>query len=95
MAELADDPTITSALKNLDGWRREGDELVCDREFPDFAAAIGFVNAVAERAEAANHHPDLRVHGWNKVELRLSTHSAGGITGADLDMAAVLASIES
>jgi 4a-hydroxytetrahydrobiopterin dehydratase len=95
MAELADDPTITSALQSLDGWRREGDELVCDREFEDFAAALRFVNAVGERAEAANHHPDIRIHGWNKVELRLSTHSAGGITPADLDMAGTLASIGS
>ena len=45
-----------------------------------------FVNAVAERAEAANHHPDIDIR-WNTVTLRLSTHSAGGLTQADLDMA--------
>ena len=45
--------------------------------FADFAAAIAFVNRVAELAEAANHHPDILVHGWNKVRLTLSTHSAG------------------
>ncbi len=92
MAELVDDQTIATALEGLDGWRHEGDELVCDRQLADFAAAIDYVNAVAARAEAANHHPDLRVHGWNNVELRLSTHSAGGITQADLDLARQLGS---
>jgi 4a-hydroxytetrahydrobiopterin dehydratase len=56
-------------------------------ELADFAAAIAFVNRVAEVAEAANHHPDIELHGWNKVRLRLSTHSEGGVTAADLDMA--------
>jgi 4a-hydroxytetrahydrobiopterin dehydratase len=48
---------------------------------------MAFVNRVAEAAEAANHHPDILVHGWNKVRLTLSTHSEGGITGNDLEMA--------
>lgn len=63
MAEPADDRTIAAALRELDGWRREGDELVCDRTFADFRAAVAYVNAVAEKAEAANHHPDIRIHG--------------------------------
>ena len=54
----------------------------------DFAAAIGFVDRVAGLAEAANHHPDILVHGYNRVRLTLSTHSAGGLTAADFDMAA-------
>ncbi len=56
--------------------------------FADFAQAIAFVNRVAEAAEAANHHPDITVHGWNKVRLELSTHSEGGLTEADFGMAA-------
>ena len=56
--------------------------------FADFAQAIAFVNRVAEAAEAANHHPDITVHGWNKVRLELSTHSQGGLTEADFGMAA-------
>ena len=67
--------------------RREGDALVRDFEFADFAGAMAFVNRVAEAAEAANHHPDILVHGWNRVRLTLSTHSEGGLTQADLDMA--------
>ena len=60
------------------GWRREGDALVRDLEFPDFRAAIGFVGRVAEAAEAADHHPDILVHGYRRVRLTLTTHSAGG-----------------
>jgi 4a-hydroxytetrahydrobiopterin dehydratase len=50
--------------------------------------AIALVNRVAEVAEAQNHHPDILVHGWNKVRLELSTHSEGGLTDADFEMAA-------
>ena len=71
-------------------WREEGDALVTDLEFPDFQAAIAYVNRVAEVAEEVNHHPDLLVHGWNKVRLTLSTHSAGGLTDADRALAARL-----
>ena len=53
----------------------------------DFAAAMAFVNRVADAAEEANHHPDILVHGWNKVRLTLSTHSEGGLTEADLALA--------
>ena len=71
----------------LDGWRREGDSIARDFQFADFAGAMTFVNRVAEAAEAANHHPDILVHGWSKVRLTLSTHSAGGITASDLALA--------
>lgn len=57
-------------------------------KFEDFAQALAFVNRVADVAEAANHHPDILLHGWNKVSLELSTHSEGGLTEADFEMAA-------
>ncbi|MGH2878259.1 MAG: 4a-hydroxytetrahydrobiopterin dehydratase [Solirubrobacteraceae bacterium] len=69
-------------------WQRAGDAIEREYKLADFAAAIAFVNRVAECAEQANHHPDIKLHGWNKVRLRLSTHSEGGVTQADLDMAA-------
>jgi 4a-hydroxytetrahydrobiopterin dehydratase len=69
-------------------WRREGESLVRDYEFKDFAAAMAFVNKVADAAEEANHHPDILVHGWNKVRLVLTTHSEGGLTENDHKMAA-------
>lgn len=68
-------------------WRREHDEIVLDRQFADFAAAIAFVDRVAEAAEVAAHHPDILVHGWNNVRLRLTTHEAGGLTERDFDLA--------
>ncbi len=69
------------------GWARDGGTIVREYKFADFATAIAFVDRVAELAEAANHHPDILVHGWNKVRLQLSTHSEGGLTGADFALA--------
>ncbi len=71
-------------------WRREGDALVREWTLANFADAMAFVNRVADAAEAANHHPDILVHGWNKVRLTISTHSEGGITAADFDLAATV-----
>ncbi len=68
-------------------WSREGNAIVREWTFPDFAAALAFVDAVGAAAERANHHPDILLHGWNKVALTLSTHSEGGLTQADFDLA--------
>jgi 4a-hydroxytetrahydrobiopterin dehydratase len=83
---LLSDDQVTAGLEGTE-WRREGETIVRDWRFADFAAAIAFVERVAEVAEASNHHPDILVHGWNKVQLTLSTHSEGGITAADLALA--------
>ena len=64
-------------------WREEGEALVRDFEFANFRDALAFVNRVADVAEEANHHPDILIHGWNKVRLTLSTHSEGRITDND------------
>ena len=74
-------------------WREEGAAIVRDYEFKDFAEALAFVNRVGEEAEAANHHPDILVHGWNKVRLTLSTHSEGRVTDADHAMAERIAGL--
>ena len=71
-------------------WREQDSSLVRDYEFEDFAQAMAFVNRVAAAAEEANHHPDILVHGWNKVRLTLSTHSEGGVTEADHALAAAI-----
>ena len=86
MAERLTDDEVRQGLEGSP-WRREGDAIVRDFEVGDFAAAMAFVNAVAGLAEAANHHPDILIHGWNKVRLTLSTHSADGLTQSDLDLA--------
>lgn len=76
--------------QHLDGiqWRRDGNAIVRELELSDFAATIALLDRVAALAEAANHHPDMLVHGWNKLRLTLSTHSQGGLTGADFALAA-------
>jgi 4a-hydroxytetrahydrobiopterin dehydratase len=86
MAEILGDDEITSRLRPL-AWEREGDEIVRERRFENFAEAIAFVNQVAEVAEDANHHPDIFLHGWNKVRLSLTNHAAGGLTDADFAVA--------
>jgi 4a-hydroxytetrahydrobiopterin dehydratase len=68
-------------------WSREDDAIMREASFEDFEGAVAFVNDVAEAAEAANHHPDILVHDYNQVRLTLSTHSEGGITDADLELA--------
>jgi 4a-hydroxytetrahydrobiopterin dehydratase len=68
-------------------WRQEEQSLVRDYEFKDFVAAMAFVNRVADVAEEVNHHPDILLHGWNKVRLTLTTHSQGGLTDNDYAMA--------
>jgi len=68
-------------------WRREGTELVKQVKRNGFAGALAFVNEVGALAEAANHHPDIDIR-WDTVTLRLSTHSAGGLTEKDLALAA-------
>ena len=85
---LLGDSGIRQRLAAVPEWRAgERSEIVRDLSFADFAAAIAFVNRVAAVAEAANHHPDILVHGWNKVRLTLSTHSQGGLTDADFQLA--------
>jgi 4a-hydroxytetrahydrobiopterin dehydratase len=89
MATLSD-AEIEQRLADLPGWRREGDEIVHEATLADFAAAIALVDRVAQLAEAANHHPDILVHGYNGVRLALSTHSEGGLTAADFELAGAI-----
>ena len=87
MEELLTLEEIRSLLDRLPGWEQDGNEIMWRHRAPNFAAAISLVNAVAELAEKANHHPDILVQCCN-VELFLSTPSAGGLTSRDFDLAA-------
>ena len=87
MPEPMPDAQIADALKGLPGWRREGDQILRDFEFPDFVAALGFIVQVGTLAERADHHPGI-VNTYNQVTLALSSHDAGGITDRDLRLAA-------
>jgi 4a-hydroxytetrahydrobiopterin dehydratase len=70
-----------------DGWSEVDNALEREFRFTDFRAAIDFVNRVAELAEERNHHPDITIHGYRHVTLRWSTHTAGGITDLDRELA--------
>jgi 4a-hydroxytetrahydrobiopterin dehydratase len=83
---LLSDAQIEQQLRGSE-WQREGNAIVRDYELADFVAAIELVQRVARKAEEANHHPDILVHGWNKVRLTLSTHSERGLTAADFALA--------
>jgi 4a-hydroxytetrahydrobiopterin dehydratase len=85
MAVLGDDE-ITKRLADLDGWERDGDALKRQLKFEDFQASVDFVNRVTPVAEDMNHHPDICI-SWNTVDLTLSTHSEGGITENDFELA--------
>jgi 4a-hydroxytetrahydrobiopterin dehydratase len=84
--EVLDHRTVDAALADGMVWERQGDELVKTRRGRDFADALTYVNAVGALAEEMDHHPDIDIR-WNTVTLRLTTHSEGGLTRLDLDLA--------
>jgi 4a-hydroxytetrahydrobiopterin dehydratase len=81
------DDQIQARLETLDGWTRTADSIRKDFSLDTFDTAIQFVNDVAQLAEEADHHPDIDIR-YNHVTLTLSTHSAGGLTSRDFDLAA-------
>ncbi len=77
---------IRSALKTLEGWEHEGNEIRRTFRLKDFTRAMGFVTSVALAAERMNHHPDIDIR-WNIVTFSCSTHSEGGVTEKDITLA--------
>jgi 4a-hydroxytetrahydrobiopterin dehydratase len=86
MAVLSDDE-IGRRLEEAEGWERDGDSITRKFKFDDFKGSVDFVNRITEPAEEMNHHPDLSV-SWDTVTVSLSTHSQGGITENDFQLAA-------
>jgi 4a-hydroxytetrahydrobiopterin dehydratase len=88
MAELLSAEQVEAALKDkLPAWKREGDEIVRAVKADTFAGGIRLVDQVAVVADEMDHHPDIDIR-WTKITFRLSTHSAGGLTENDLNLAA-------
>ena len=85
MRQLSEEQ-VRRELSALPGWEVSGGRVEKEYRFRDFRDSIAFVNRVAERAEAADHHPDLTVR-WNRVRVTLSTHSVGGLTDKDVALA--------
>lgn len=87
MAELLSDTEISEFLDSHPDWERKGKTISRTFEFEDFNESLGFVVRVGLKAERMFHHPDIDVR-WNKVTLSLSTHSEGGLTEMDTELAA-------
>lgn len=87
MSSLLQENEIAEKLASVPGWSRRDNEIQREFRFPDFVGSLRFVNEVGALAEEAGHHPDIDIR-WNKVLLRLSTHSKGGLTEADFALAA-------
>ncbi len=83
---MLSDEQVDAALADLAGWERVDNALRRSVKFPAFLDGIDAVRRVAERAEAADHHPDIDIR-WRTVSFTLSTHSEGGITQKDLELA--------
>jgi 4a-hydroxytetrahydrobiopterin dehydratase len=90
--ELLTEDEIASRLGGVPGWTRDGSSIIATVARSDFRDALLFVGAVGYLAEQADHHPDVLIQ-WNKVTLTLSTHSAGGLTGRDFDLAAKISAL--
>ncbi len=85
MALLGDDE-IRQRLEHLDGWERAGDSISKQFKLKDFVGSVEFVDRLVEPAEEMNHHPDLEV-SWNRVTVSITTHSQGGLTENDFELA--------
>ena len=85
MARL-DEAEIEERLEALEGWSREGDAVVKKFDCGDFAGSVELVNRVAPIAEEMNHHPDLAI-SWDTVTVAITTHSEGGLTASDFELA--------
>jgi 4a-hydroxytetrahydrobiopterin dehydratase len=84
---LLDDHEIEAKLAGLDGWERRGDAIAKAFDRGDFVGSVGFVDSLVAPAEEMGHHPDLEI-SWSTVTVTISTHSEGGLTAADFELAA-------
>jgi 4a-hydroxytetrahydrobiopterin dehydratase len=86
MSTLLTDEEIDHLLGDLPGWRRDGETLVASYDAPDFPTAVQLIVEVGLEAEQMQHHPDIDLR-WKTTHWRLSTHSAGGLTQLDIELA--------
>jgi 4a-hydroxytetrahydrobiopterin dehydratase len=84
---LLSDSEVEARLTGLPGWEREGDAIAKEFDRGDFVGSVKFVSSLVEPAEAMNHHPDVAI-SWATVRVTISTHSEGGLTAADFELAA-------
>lgn len=85
MAKLSDEE-IGEKLGALEGWEREGEAITRTFDRDDFVGSVKFVDSLVEPAEEMNHHPDVSI-SWSEVKVTISTHSEGGLTANDFELA--------
>ena len=83
---LLENDEIEAKLGGLDGWSRDGDAITKEFENGDFKGSVEFVNRLTPLAEEMNHHPDLEI-SWDTVKVTITTHSEGGLTAGDFELA--------
>ncbi len=83
---LLEETEIGERLASLPGWERRGGAIVKTFEHDDFVGSVRFVDSLVAPAEEMNHHPDIEI-SWNRVKVTVSTHSEGGLTAADFELA--------
>lgn len=84
---LLSENKVLAWIKSANGWHLSGPTISKTFTLKSFIEALQFVNKIGELAEAADHHPDILLHQWNLVTITLSTHSAGGLTEKDINLA--------
>lgn len=77
---------IESRLEQLNGWSLEGEKITKEFDNGDFKGSVDFVNRLTPEAEDMNHHPDLEI-SWDTVRVTITTHSEGGLTASDFELA--------
>jgi 4a-hydroxytetrahydrobiopterin dehydratase len=78
---------INEKLNEVSGWKFADNSIVKEFQLKNFKSALEFVNKIGYEAESMDHHPDIFLHSWNKVKITISTHSAGGVTQNDFNLA--------
>ena len=92
MPTLTEEEVRTEIESRLPGWRFEDNSLCKRFTFRGFTAAIAFIDRMADVAKASRHHPDFSCH-YDTVDVVVTTHSAGGVTGADLSLARAIEAV--
>lgn len=90
---LLDKNEIQKKIETLKGWKYLDKQIIKEFKLNDFKEALAFVNKVGDAAEAMDHHPNILMHSWNKVKITISTHSEGGVTNKDFQLAEKIESL--
>ena len=86
IVERLDDDQVSARLDELDGWERDGDAIAKSFKRGDFVGSVKFVGKIVEPAEDMGHHPDVSI-SWDEVRVSITTHSEGGLTANDFELA--------